>query len=252
MLHLVAWSALIIFFYMLMLFLLAQVLKDNSIVDIGWGIGFVFIAIFTFFVSEINFRKVIFNILILMWGLRLSIYIFLRKKDKGEDFRYKNWRNAWKYFLLRSFFQVFMLQGLIMLIVALPIIWVNAANTRSFGLFDIIGLLFFSGGFIFEVIADHQMNQFKKLPENTGKLITTGLWKLSRHPNYFGEALLWWGIWLFAIPGINGLFTVIGPVTITLLLRFVSGVPLLEQRFEGRADWEAYKLETPVFIPFLK
>jgi len=252
MFQLVVWSALIIFFFMIMIFLLAQVLKDNSIVDIGWGIGFIFIATFTLFVGEINLRKAIFNLLIIMWGLRLSIYIFLRNHDRGEDYRYKNWRKTWKHFTLRSFFQIFMLQGFIMQIVALPIIMVNAGVPRSTGFFDVIGLIIFLCGFLFEAIGDWQMSQFKKQPENAGKLMTTGLWKLSRHPNYFGEALLWWGIWLFALPEINSLFTIIGPLTITFLLRYVSGVPMLEIKYEGRADWEAYKSGTPVFIPFLK
>jgi steroid 5-alpha reductase family enzyme len=248
----VAWSALIIFVYMTMIFLLAQMLEDNSIVDIGWGLGFIFIAIFTLFIGEINSRKILFNALIILWGLRLSIYIFIRNHGRGEDFRYKNWRNIWKHFMLRSFFQIFMLQGLIMLIVVLPVIRVNSAAPRSVGFFDVIGLLIFIIGFLFEVIGDQQMSNFKKNSENYGKLMTTGLWKYTRHPNYFGEVLLWWGIWLFAIPEINGLFTIIGPITISLLIRYVSGVPMLEQKYKGRTDWEVYKSETPVFIPFLK
>jgi steroid 5-alpha reductase family enzyme len=252
MLQFVVWSALIIFIYMIMIFLLAQVMTDNSIVDIGWGIGFIFIAAFTLFVGEVNLRKVIINAFVFLWGMRLSIYLFIRKKDQGEDFRYRNWRKTWKYFVFRSFFQVFMLQGFIMLIVALPILRINSAAPREFGFYDVIGLLFYLSGFIFEAIGDRQMSQFRNRPENADKLMTTGLWKLTRHPNYFGEAILWWGIWLFAIPEINGLFTIIGPVTITLLLRYVSGVPLLEKKYEGSPDWEAYKLKTPVFIPFLK
>jgi steroid 5-alpha reductase family enzyme len=252
MIQLVAWSGLIILFYMTIVFLLAQVLKDNSVVDVGWGIGFVFVAIFSLFLGEINLRKVIFNALILLWGIRLSIYIFRRNRGRGEDFRYKNWRNTWKHFMLRSFFQIFMLQGIFMLIVVLPVIRVNSAAPRSIGFFDVIGLLVFLFGFIFEVIGDQQMSNFKKKPENFGKLMTTGLWKYTRHPNYFGEAMLWWGIWLFALPEINGLFTVIGPVTITILLRYISGVPMLEKKYEGRTDWETYKAETSIFIPFLK
>ena len=252
MLQLVAWSALIIFFYMTIIFFLAQVLEDNSIVDVGWGIGFVCIAIFTLFVREINLRKIIFNLLILAWGMRLSLYILFRNSGRGEDFRYKNWRNSWKHFVLRSFFQIFMLQGFIMLVVALPVIRVNAAAPRSIGFIDVIGLIIFLCGFGMEVIGDRQLHQFKQLSENAGKLITTGLWKYTRHPNYFGEVMLWWGICLFAVPEIDGLFTLIGPLTITLLIRYVSGVPMLEAKYEGRADWETYKSETPVFIPFLK
>ncbi|HEX7411203.1 MAG TPA: DUF1295 domain-containing protein [Bacteroidales bacterium] len=252
MLQLIAWSAFIIVFYMTVIFLLAQSLQDNSIVDIGWGIGFIFITIFTLFAEEINFRKILISSLIFIWGCRLSAHIFIRNHGRGEDFRYRNWRNKWKRFQLRSYFQIFLLQGFIMLIVALPIIWVNAAAPRSFGFYDTIGLTIFLCGFFIEVKGDWQLIQFKKQPENAGKLMTLGLWQYTRHPNYFGEALLWWGIWLFAIHEINGLFTIIAPLTVTLLLRFISGVPLLEKKYVGRPDWEAYKAKTPVFIPFLK
>lgn len=252
MLPLVIWSAVIILFYMTVIFLLALSLKDNSIVDIGWGLGFILITLFTFFAAEINFRKMLFSCLVFIWGGRLSIYIFLRKRWQEEDFRYRNWRNTWKHFRLRSYFQIFMLQGFIMLIVALPIICVNAAAPRSFGFYDLTGLLIFLCGFMFEAAGDRQMNRFKQQPENAGRLMTTGLWQYTRHPNYFGEALLWWGIWLFAIPEIDGIFTIIAPLTMTLLLRYVSGVPLLEKKYEGRPDWEDYKAKTPVFIPFLK
>lgn len=252
MLQLVTWSAFIIVFYMTIIFLLAQGLQDNSIVDIGWGTGFIFITIFTLFAKETDFRKILFSSLILIWGGRLSIYIFFRNRGRGEDFRYQNFRNKWNHFQLRSYFQIFILQGLIMLIVSLPIIRVNSAAPRSIGFYDTIGLIFFLCGFLFEVIGDQQMSQFKKQPENAGKLMVTGLWQYTRHPNYFGEALLWWGIWLFAIPEVNGLFTIIAPITITLLLRFVSGVPMLEKKYDGRPDWEAYKEKTPVFFPFMK
>lgn len=252
MLPLVAWSAFIILFYMTIIFLLAQGLKDNSIVDIGWGMGFIFITIFTLFGEEINYRKILFSSLIIIWGGRLSVYIFIRNLGRGEDFRYRNWRNTWKHFRLRSYFQIFILQGLIMLIVALPVIWANGGESRVFGFYDLIGFIIFLIGFLFEVIGDRQISVFKKHPDNAGKILTTGLWKYTRHPNYFGEALLWWGIWLFAIPEVDGLFTIISPLVISLLLRFVSGVPMLEKKYEGRPDWEDYKTETPVFIPFLK
>jgi len=119
-------------------------------------------------------------------------------------------------------------------------------------LIDIAGLLIFIFGFLFEALGDLQLVAFRKNPANTGQIITTGLWQYTRHPNYFGEALLWWGIWLMAVPVVDGIYTVLGPITITLLLRYVSGVPMLEKKYEGRLDWEEYTRKTPVFIPFLK
>ena len=122
----------------------------------------------------------------------------------------------------------------------------------DFGIIDIAGLLIFLTGFYFEAMGDYQLVRFRKVPENAGQIITIGLWKYTRHPNYFGEAMLWWGIWLMAVPVVDGIYTVLSPITIMLLLRYVSGVPMLEKKYKGRAGWEEYKRRTPVFVPFFK
>ncbi|KAF0198562.1 MAG: hypothetical protein FD166_1203 [Bacteroidetes bacterium] len=242
---------LVVMIYMTLVFLLAMVLKDNSIVDIFWGLGFIVLTAYSLWkADDIDIKKIIVSTLVLIWGLRLAAHIFLRNRGRGEDFRYANWRRTWKYFVLRSFFQVFMLQGFFMLMIALPVLHINHGTPVDSGMIDVAGLLIFLAGFLFEVIGDAQLAAFRKDSANTGKIITTGLWKYTRHPNYFGEALLWWGIWLMAVPVVDGIFTVISPITITLLLRYVSGVPMLETKYEGRADWEDYKRRTPVFLPF--
>jgi steroid 5-alpha reductase family enzyme len=244
-------AALVIIIYMTLVFLLALVLKDNSIVDIFWGLGFIVITAYSLWqADDIDLKKILVSSLVLVWGLRLSVHIFHRNHGRGEDFRYANWRRTWKYFVLRSFFQVFMLQGFFMLIIALPVLHINYGTPVDFGMIDFAGLLIFLAGFIFEAVGDAQLAAFRRDSSNTGKIITTGLWKYTRHPNYFGEALLWWGIWLMAVPVVDGIYTVLSPITITLLLRYVSGVPMLEKKYEGRADWEEYKRRTPVFVPF--
>ena len=246
-------AMLMIFVYMSSVFLLALILKDNSIVDIFWGIGFILLTILSLWKSDsFDAKKIIVGMMILIWGLRLSIHIFLRNKGRGEDFRYANWRRTWKNFVLRSFLQVFMLQGFFMLVIVWPVLHINHGDSVDFGMIDIFGILIFLTGFIFEVVGDFQMKAFKKDPANSGKIITTGLWKYTRHPNYFGEALLWWGIWLMAVPVIDGIYTILSPLVITWLLRYISGVPMLEKKYEGRADWEEYKARTPVFVPFVK
>lgn len=147
--------ALVVFLYMTSVFLLAVFIKDNSIVDIFWGLGFILLAAGSFFLSEdIGIKKVLVNILILIWGLRLSIHIFLRNKGKGEDFRYANWRRTWKFFILRSYFQVFMLQGFFMLIISWPVLHINNNVTNDFGMLDALGVALFITGFLFEVIGD--------------------------------------------------------------------------------------------------
>jgi steroid 5-alpha reductase family enzyme len=145
-----------------------------------------------------------------------------------------------------------MLQGLFMLIIAIPIYFVNSSPSFKVSIFDFIGVAVFLIGFTFEVIGDYQLKQFKKNPGNKGKLITSGLWSITRHPNYFGESLVWLGITLFALNYPLGWITFLSPLVLTLLLRFVSGVPMLEQKYKGRPDWEEYKKETAVFVPFMK
>lgn len=245
-------ASVIVLVYMIAVFLLALLVKDNSIVDIFWGIGFLVLTVASLVsVDSHNVVKLITAALMFIWAGRLSLHIYLRNRGRGEDFRYANWRRTWKYFILRSFLQVFMLQGFFMLVIAWPVLHILNSNTRNDpGFLTIAGVAVFAAGFFFEAAGDYQLTVFRKNPENKGKIIKSGLWKYTRHPNYFGEALLWWGIWLMAVPVVDGIFTVISPITITLLLRYVSGVPMLEKKYEGREDWEAYKKQTPVFLPF--
>lgn len=243
--------SLVVFCYMSFVFILALLLKDNSIVDIFWGLGFILITAFSLWnTDDIDPKKIVVSFLVLIWGLRLTVHIFLRNRGRGEDFRYAAWRRNWKFFVLRSFFQIFMLQGFFMVLIAWPVIHIDQGNSIDFGIIDIAGLLIFLTGFYFEAMGDYQLLRFREDPLNAGQIITTGLWKYTRHPNYFGEAFLWWGIWLMALPVVDGIYTVLSPITITLLLRYVSGVPMLEKKYEGRADWEEYKRRTPVFVPF--
>lgn len=246
-------SGLFILFYMLMIFILAIILKNNSIVDIFWGLGFIFVMIYNAdFMKSESMHNLIFNTLILIWGLRLSIHIFLRNKGKEEDFRYKNWRNTWKNFYLRSLFQIFLLQGFIMWIVALPIISYNYEKPTGISWYYILGIITFLIGFTFEMIADYQLYKFKKVKQNKGRIIQSGLWKFSRHPNYFGEAVLWWGISLVAINQLSGIYVFISPLLITFLLRYVSGVPMLEAKYKDNKEFKEYSRKTSIFFPLMQ
>jgi steroid 5-alpha reductase family enzyme len=238
---------------MSLVFILAQIAKDNSVVDIFWGLGFILIAIYSLIQdTQPDLRKWIVTFLVALWGIRLSVHVFLRNRGKGEDFRYRRWRETWKFFVLRSYVRIFLLQGLLMFIIAFPVYYINFYSKEPLGFWDTLGLVVFGTGFLFESVADFQLMNFKKDAGNTGKIITTGLWEMTRHPNYFGEALVWWGISLYAVNLPYGWITLISPVVITLLLRFVSGVPVLEKKYEGRPDWEEYKNKTAPFIPFVK
>jgi steroid 5-alpha reductase family enzyme len=244
-------AAITIFVYMVCSFVVAQVKKNNGLVDIAWGLGFIVVMVVQFVRRpEIFPAKVLVAAAIVVWGLRLATHIFKRNWGKPEDFRYGKMRQKWGAAVtVKSFFFIFMLQGFLMLVVSLPITVVFASPARPLGVLDIVGVIVFSAGLLFEAIADAQLAAHIKEPANKGRLMTRGLWSTTRHPNYFGEAMLWWGIGIMAISSPAGWIALIGPLTITLLLRFVSGVPLLEKKYAGRPDWETYKTKTPVFVP---
>lgn len=238
--------------YMSSLFAVSLVLRNNGIADIGYGVAFMVVIGATLLQVETPLLQLILASLAFVWGLRLAIRIFRKNYGKPEDFRYKAWRDAWgKSFLVRSFLQVYMLQGLVVFIVALPITLSLAfpASEPSRLLF-VLGVIIWCVGFFFEAIGDYQLDRFLKNPANKGSIMTSGLWKYSRHPNYFGESTMWIGIAVAA----SGLSTLpllgfVSPLLITFLLLKVSGVPLLEKRFAGNPAWEVYKARTSVFVP---
>ena len=245
---------LVVCIYFIALFLLAQVLADNSIVDIAWGLGFIVVAGTGFLVNQNTTpASVITLILVVIWGLRLAIHLGKRNIGKGEDYRYVNMRKRWgsKYARLKAFLNVFVLQGVLLMIVSLPILLVNTGTSTVVGWWTILGIIIWVLGFGYEVIGDYQLTQFKKNPENKGKLLTTGLWSTTRHPNYFGEALAWWGVFLVTLNESRNMWGIIGPIVITLLLLFVSGVPLLEKKYKDRPDFKAYAKKTAKFVPFI-
>lgn len=241
--------ALALFSYMLVWFVVSILIKRNDVADIAWGLGFVVMAWISYLLSDQSQKALLVNVLVTVWGLRLSWHIFLRNKGKSEDFRYHQWRMEWKHFYLRSFLQVFMLQGLFLFLTVLPVIYINTNSTGSFNFLDGVGILIWLTGFYFESVGDYQLKQFKSKPENKGKIITTGLWRYTRHPNYFGEVVQWWGIFLMAVTLPGGWMTIVGPLTITYLVRYVSGVPMLERKYAGNPEFEAYKKVTSVFFP---
>jgi len=246
------WTAAAVFLYMTVLFLVALWRRDNSIVDIGWGPGFILVAGLTLLGrGELAWRPLLVSVPVMVWGLRLGIHIYLRKRGKPEDFRYAAWRRAWgRTFVLRSFFQIFMLQGIFLLLVAWPIWLTNLSPSTPLALLDGLGLLLWLAGFVFEAVSDSQMERFRSDPAHKGRIMTAGLWRLSRHPNYFGEAVQWWGLFLIALSGERGWTAVVSPLLITFLLLKVSGVPLLEKKYAGNPEFAAYARRTSVFIPW--
>ncbi len=252
MLSFILYSALAIFLYMILIFAIAQIKKDNSIVDTAWGPGFILVSLLTFWMSQrYVFRQFLVLALVVIWGTRLALHILVRNRGRGEDFRYAQWREDWgKWFFLRSFFQIFMLQGILLLVIAYPIILINSSSGKGIKIFDIIGTLIWLTGFIFEATGDYQLLKFKRRPENKGKIITRGLWKYTRHPNYFGETLIWWGIFVISLSVRVGWSAVVSPLLITFLLLRVSGVTMLEKKYTGHEGYRDYARRTSPFIPW--
>ncbi len=241
----------VLFFYMTFWFIVSLIKKRNDVADIAWGIGFVFLAWSSFFiVGEGGSRALLVNLLVTIWGIRLASHIWMRNKNKAEDYRYKKWREEWgRWFYLRSYFQVYIFQGIMLFAIISPVLIINKYGGDNLNLLHFIGVFIWITGFFFEVVGDAQLNNFIKDSKNKGELMQEGLWKYTRHPNYFGEVILWWGLWLIALSAPNSFFTIIGPLTITVLILKVSGIPMLEKKMSKHPDFKKYKKRVSPFFP---
>ncbi len=239
--------------FMNCMFVLALRMRDNSIADVGWGLGFILVAIVTLgFPGEIGARQVLVLALVMVWGLRLAARIYRRNRGKGEDFRYKEWREKWgEHWRRTAYLFVFFGQGLMMLLISAPILVVNAYGGPALGWLDIVGLMVWLIGFLFEAVGDHQLDMFLADKSNRGKVMDKGLWRYTRHPNYFGEVTQWWGLFVIALSVPWGWVSVVGPITITSLILFYSGVPLLEKSMMEKPEYREYARRTSKFLPWL-
>lgn len=236
------------------LWIASLILKDSSIVDIFWGAGFVISAWVAFFstLGSLGPRDWLLVVLVTVWGLRLTIHILIRNWGKGEDFRYVKMREEngtqwwWK-----SYFKVFLLQGILMWIVAAPLTAAQIPYAQdAISALDFVALGLWLFGFYFEAVGDAQLSRFKANPENKGKVLQTGVWRFTRHPNYFGDSAQWWAFYLLAISA-GGWWTIFSPIIMTLLLVRVSGVALLEKTLtKTKPGYEEYLKNTSAFIPW--
>jgi len=245
-------AVLVVFLYMCVFFVASLILRDNGIADVAWGGGFILVALATFLqYVHVHPRQLLVLLLVCAWGVRLAAYIRARNRGQGEDFRYRKWREEWgDNFVLRSFLQVYMLQGAALVLVAAPIWVVNHDPGGHLGWLDLVGALVWTVGFAFEGLGDWQLLRFMRDPASEGRIMQTGLWKYTRHPNYFGEATLWWGVFLIALGAPHGWVAIVSPLTIDFLLLKVSGIPMLEKRWEGNPDFEDYKRRTNALVPW--
>ncbi len=244
--------ALILVVYMSLWFGVSLIKRRNDVADEAWGLGFVLMAGASFVISDIHsWRGLLVLVLVTVWGLRLAWHINRRHKGKPEDYRYQAWREQWgSWFYLRSFGQIYLFQGILLFVIAMPVFVINYSSGPALGWLDLIGLTIWLVGFWFESVSDAQLAGFIKNPANKGQLMRTGLWRYSRHPNYFGEVTQWWGIWLLALTMPFGLLAIVGPITITILILKISGIPMLEKKLAQHPDFRSYRQQTSVFLPW--
>ena len=242
-----------------LLWLLSLRLRDASIIDVFWGFGFVLCNWVTLILidNEIHPRQWLVHGLVTLWGLRLSIHLLIRNTGKGEDSRYKRWREqGGPRWWLKSAYRIYAFQGVILLVVAAPLILVNSeARQSDLGWLDLFGAGVWLTGFLIEVIADQQLTLFissKNTADDTleGKVLDTGLWHYSVHPNYFGDALQWWGIWLIALSVPLGYLSIIGPLLMTLVFMGISNGVLERSLSKRRPGYANYLKRTSHFIPW--
>lgn len=257
--------ALIIALYFIIMLIIVQFKKDSSIANFVWGGGCLIIAWYLYFIAPLIEKGMIgisnrgiflqpwFNrsfiimLLISLWGLRLALYVYLRYR--GDDPRYQSWKQGGFKELLFNLVWIFGLNTIMMLIMSVPTFFVIApVGTSPLGYLDWLGLIVWIIGYYWEAVSDYQMFTFTRNPAHKGKIMKYGLWKYSRHPNYFGEVLMWWGIFLIALHASS--LTIIAPLTITFLLLFVTGIPWAEKSMSKNPEYQEYKKHTSMFIPW--
>lgn len=230
------------------LYVISLKIKDNSIVDVFWGTGFVIFATILFFSqNNHNLLEIVFFLIFCIWWIRLTYHIGKRKLfSKKEDPRYAGWRQEWKYFKTRSFFQIYVLQMCLLLIISIPIYFIFQDGISG-NISTILGIIIMIFWVSYEALADAQLKKYLQTTQEKNKVFTGGLYKYSRHPNYFGESVFWLGISIISLQ--NSLFGMVWFLVITILLLFVSWVPLQEKRHKRKDNWKEYSSETPKFIP---
>lgn len=228
--------------------------RNVTIVDALWGMGFVIIAWITAVAGDgYAVRAWLLVLLTSLWGLRLSIYMIWRSHGKGEDPRYGSWRRQYgDRFWIVSLFNVFLVQALFLWVISLAMQFGQMAGTpASLTGLDIIGASIWLIGFTFETVGDWQLARFKGDPSNSGKVMNRGLWAYTRHPNYFGETLIWWGIWLIVLSTPGSWWTIVSPLLITITLLKITGIALTEKTIlEKKADYRDYMDRTSAFFPW--
>ncbi|MFX1376344.1 MAG: DUF1295 domain-containing protein [Promethearchaeota archaeon] len=263
MLVIIGYSAIFLLGYLIIAFIVGTIKKNNGLMDVFYGPGYFSVALTSlilFFMINgiVDIRQIIVTSLVFIWAVRLGTYVFIRNRGKPEDYRYRAMREKWKTnIVLKSFIRVYFFQGIVIFIVAFPVWFINiSVNPPILSILDFAGITLWLGaliwliGFLFETIGDYTLYKFLQKPENKGEVMDRGVWKLSQHPNYFGEVTQWWGIYIIALATPFGFISIFGPIFITYMIIKVSGIRLLDKRFESDDKYSEYKRRTSVFFPW--
>jgi len=235
-------------------FLIGVLTRNHTFVDTAWGLSFIIVAHVSFWMQkEHSLLQWLVLAMVTLWGLRLFTHIVARTIGRAEDLRYQAVRKSTekqRSAVLASYLRIYVLQGFLALFIATPLILINTLKPNHLSNWYLIGIAVWAVGFFFEVVGDWQLKTFLSQKQNEGHLMTSGLWKYSRHPNYFGESLLWWGIFLIALTFEGGWTSFFGPLLLTYLLLKISGVPPAERLMKKLPGFEDYKSRTSVFVPW--
>lgn len=234
--------------YMLIMLFITQFKGDTSIANFTWGGGVMLVALYTFFtMSSFLVRQVLITSMIVLWAARLSVYMYSRYT--GKDPRFASWK--WQGLKALSINSIWILgQAIMIAIMGYPVFKANTTFDVGFTYLNSVGILIWIIGFVLESISDYQLFIFMKNQRNKGHVMQSGLWRYSRHPNYFGEIMMWWGIFLVVVTLPDGWTTVIAPVTITMLILCITGIPMMERVLAKNPEYSDYKKRTSIFIPW--
>lgn len=237
--------------FMSLVFAYAHRRKRYDLIDAAWGPAFIVAALFGYAWSSKNGTQLLVTALVLLWGIRIAWHIGRRwLRSAQEDARYVELRKKWRGDVaVNTYFRIYVVQALLVIVISLPLLLIYTEGQSANPALVVIGCFVWFAGLATQAIADRQLELFVKRTSNHGKLMQTGLWRYSRHPNYFGEIMMWWAIFIISLSATGSLLGIIGPLTITYLIVRISGVPPSERRLEQKPGWKKYKDQTSVLIP---
>jgi steroid 5-alpha reductase family enzyme len=232
------------------LYIVAQLIGDNTLIDLGWGLGFAAIAIFTYYQGTMTTRAAFITGLLVIWGTRLALHLLWRYICFGPDKRHQTIRASWGGLAwLQTFLSFYLLQNFLVLLIVVPVLIINMSDATELTTIDYFGMALAMIGFLIEVISDLQLHMFRKKYKDFGQVCNIGLWGLSRHPNYLGDFVMWTGIWLTSYSLLGGPAAVISP-TVLLILFYTFSIPTTEQEFAANSVYQEYKKSTSCFFPW--